>query len=193
MALPPNVKTVVDNRAKMNDALETLRQTRLMVGIPLEKAGRDDGPASNAVIGYVMENGDADKNIPPRPFLKPGVDGQQADITASLKAAGQAALEGDQNAILGIYGRLGLRLVTAVRDIIDKGGFAPLAPRTVEQRLAKLGPAASKQLSADLKSGDVTMQSIASGTSGYLKILEDTHSMLNAITYVIRRKGRDIG
>jgi hypothetical protein len=193
MALPPNVKTLIDNRAKMNDALEMLRQTRLMVGIPAENAGRKDGPASNAVIGYVMENGDADKNIPPRPFLNPGVESQRGEITSSLKAAGQAALQGDQNAIKRIYGRLGLLLVTAVRTKIDDQGFTPLAPRTVKQRLEKLGKTAMKQLNADLRSGAVTMESIASGVTGYIKILLDTGSMRNAITYVIRRKGRDIG
>jgi hypothetical protein len=89
--------------------------------------------------------------------------------------------------------RLGLVLVNSVRGVIDAQGFIPLAPSTVEARLAKLGRKATKQLAADRKSGAVTEEQIAAGATDYLKILIDTGSLRNSITYVIRRLGRNIG
>ena len=45
----------------------------------------------------------------------------------------------------------------------------------------------------DLAAGRVTMAQIAAGQSSYLKILRDTSSMFNAITFVLRNKqGQDV-
>jgi hypothetical protein len=191
MAFKSGMQTVVDNRAQMDAALAYLRDTKLMIGIPEDKDPRDDGPAGNAVIGYVQEHGDPSRNLPPRPFLVPGVNKMQDAIASSTAAAGRAALEGDQSEVKAIMGRLGSRCVTSVKDVITDQQFTPLAPRTVLARLAKLGKKARVDLAFDLTAGRTTMADIASGASDYIKILQDTNSMFNAITYVFRRKGVD--
>ena len=193
MTFKSGLQTVIDNQDKLKQALDVLRTTKLMVGIPEENAGRKDGPASNAVIGYVMENGDASHNIPPRPFLHPGVEKEKALIEEQLKEAGKAALEGNAQRVLTIFRRLGFDLVKSVKGVITAQDFIPLAPSTVEQRLAKLGRKATKELKADRLSGAVTDEQIAAGQTDYIKILQDTNSMFNAITWVLRRFGRDIG
>jgi hypothetical protein len=193
MSFKPGLQTVIDNTDKLKRSLDILRSTKLMVGIPDENAGRSSGPASNAVIGYVLEHGDASRNLPPRPFLHPGVNKQQDIINDQLKQAGKAALEGNESRIITIFNRLGLVLVNSVRGVIDAQGFIPLAPSTVEQRLAKLGIKAKKQLKKDRLSGAVMDAQIAAGSTNYLKILIDTGALRNSITYVLRRFGRDIG
>ena len=112
MSFKSGLQTVIDNRAKMKEALDFLRNTTLMVGIPEANGPRRDGPASNAVIGYVQEYGDAARNLPARPFLIPGVHRMDSQIQSSLKAAGKAALEGDKAEVKAIMTRLGLVCVT---------------------------------------------------------------------------------
>jgi hypothetical protein len=192
MSYKSGIQKVIDNRPEMDAAIDFLRNTKLMVGIPQDKDLRDDGPAGNAVIAYMQENGDASRNLPPRPFLHPGIARMNNAIQSSMAAAGKAALEGNQAEVKAIMGRLGLRCVTSVRQVIDDQQFSPLAPSTVLARLAKLGQKARVDMAFDLAAGRVTMAQIAAGASSYIKILRDTSSMFNAITYVLRSKGRDL-
>lgn len=183
--------TLADNSADILDALDYLRNTKLMVGIPATNAPRQGEAASNAVIGYVMENGNPEKNIPARPFLIPGIGNIKDIIQQYMKAAGQAALSGERNQVKVLFNRLGLLAVSAVRKVIDNQGFAPLAESTLKARIAKLGVRARKDLAAALASGSTQMAQVAAGATDYLKILIDTGAMRNAITYVLRKNGQD--
>jgi hypothetical protein len=186
---------IADNSADILGALDYLRNTQVMVGIPGEGAGRQDGPASNAVIGYVLENGEPSHNLPPRPFLVPGVDRLKDQITASLGKAGEAALAGDKGGVRSILTRLGLRAVNSVREVINEQNFAPLAPSTLAARFAKLSDKTQRSLLHD----QITPAERAAGIGivqriqGAITILVDTGSMRNAITFVLRYKGKDIG
>lgn len=185
--------TISDNTQDLRDALAYLQDTRVMVGIPEDKAERKDGKASNAVIGYVLENGEPGHNLPARPFLVPGVASISDEIVASFAKAGQAALAGDKGAVRDIYTKMGLRAATAVKRFIDQQDFAPLAEATVKARLAKLPGKAKDDLAFDLAAGRTTMAAIASGATTFLKILIDTGALRNSITFVLRYKDQDIG
>ncbi|WP_425530049.1 hypothetical protein, partial [Stenotrophomonas maltophilia] len=59
-------------------AVADLVKTKLLVGIPAETADRaaeagEPQPPNNATIGYAMEFGLPERNIPARPHLLPGV------------------------------------------------------------------------------------------------------------------------
>src|SRR5882724_12416208 len=70
------VDVTVDKVKEVQLAIRALANTRVMVGIPSDKAARK-GKINNAQLGYIHEFGAPEVNIPPRPFLVPGVQGAQ--------------------------------------------------------------------------------------------------------------------
>ena len=93
------VRVIRDKTANLRDALRKLTQDVVLVGIPAAEDGRDGEPMGNAAIGYIQENGSAAANIPPRPFLVPGVR-SVADKCAEIMATGAAEmLDGGATAI----------------------------------------------------------------------------------------------
>lgn len=161
------VKITLD---KVPDAIKALRYldtNRVMIGIPSSKAGRredEDGnkePINNAAIGFIMENGAPEVNIPARPSLIPGVKSIEEQAVKRLKDAGNAALSGDPKRAERQYNAVGLMGQNAVKRKITDGPFAPLSPRTLAARRAR-------------------------GRTGE-KPLIDTSQFRNAVSYVIRK------
>ncbi|HEA8584464.1 TPA: hypothetical protein RXP34_002807, partial [Escherichia coli] len=95
MSFKSGVTTRVDNAKAILDALRSLTKKDVLVGIPSEDSGRDDVPFGNAGIGYLNEYGSPEQNIPPRPHLVPGVKSAEEQTVPQLKAAAQAALDGN--------------------------------------------------------------------------------------------------
>lgn len=147
--------------------INNLPDRRVLVGIPEDKTDRDDSHdvayITNAVLGYIHENGAPEANIPARPFLVPGIREARTQITSYLAQAGQAVLAGDSGKADRAMHAAGLVAQASVRNKIQTGPFLPLAPGTLAARRAR-------------------------GRTG-TKPLLDTAQMRNAITYVIRNKG----
>jgi hypothetical protein len=150
-----NAKAILQNIAAMD-------KLRLLVGIPAEKAGRKGDQATNPMLGFIFENGSPAQNIPPSPFLVPGVKKSQQRVVAVLK-------EGAKEGIMKVGGiekslhKAGLLAQAEVRRIIvDQEGFPELSARTLSARAQR-------------------------GHKG-LKRLIDTGQLLKSITYVIREK-----
>lgn len=148
-------------------AINNLPARSVLVGIPEEKTDRDDSHdaayVTNAVLGYIHENGAPEANIPARPWLVPGIRDAKAKISDYLRQAGNAALDGDSAKADRAMHAAGLTAVNSVRRKIQTGPFIPLAPATIAARLRK-------------------------GRTG-TKPLLDTGQLRNSITYVIRDKG----
>lgn len=158
-----SVTVTKDRTAEVLAAIRDLTKTRVMVGIPAS-SGRSGGDGiDNATIGYIAEVGAPERNIPARPHLVPGVESIRPQAIARLKAAGQAALAGDQAAVEKAFHVVGILAQNAVRAEITDGTFAPLAPRTLAARRARG------------RQGD--------------KPLIDTGQLRRAYTYTIVRKG----
>jgi hypothetical protein len=88
-----------DIRRAISRALKMLETMEVVVGIPAEEGPRTDGAPSNAVLGYLFEGGDPETNMPPRPWLVPGVEAVRDKITKHLadgaRKAIDATLKGD--------------------------------------------------------------------------------------------------
>jgi phage gpG-like protein len=154
--------TIHDNVAKATAGIEKLATTRVMVGVPAEKGSRSDAePINNAALAYIHENGAPEAGIPARPFLKPGIDTKQAEITTALEKTGRAALDGNPEAVDRGFNIVGLIGQNAVRAKINTGPFTPLTEATVAARRAR-------------------------GRTG-TKPLIDTGQLRNSLTYVIRK------
>lgn len=135
----PVTKTV-DRSAQIFAAASALTKFKAYVGIPADAQARQpDGaleaqPPSNAVIGYLMENGAPERNLPARPHLLPGIEAAMPQITPRLEALGKAALQGDISAIQRGLTAVGIIGENAVKAQITDGSFAPLSDRTLKAR-----------------------------------------------------------
>ncbi|MDN5681686.1 MAG: hypothetical protein L0G81_13770, partial [Ewingella sp.] len=128
------VKVTADNAQAILDALKSLTQKEVLVGIPEEASAREDSPFSNAGIGYVNEYGSPAQNIPPRPHLIPGVKVAEPKTMPQLKFAAQAALDGHETAAIKYLHVAGRLAVQGVHVLLKAANFTPLADSTVEAR-----------------------------------------------------------
>jgi hypothetical protein len=157
------VKITKDNTKEFYKAVSALTKNRVLVGIPADLGDvRPDNGPNNATIGYAMEFGVPELNIPARPALIPGVNNVLKQVSNLLKEAGKKVLEADFDAVTRAFNRIGLLAQSSVKNKIRTGPFAPLSERTLAARRAK---------------GNFSE-----------KPLIDTSSYLNSITYVVTDK-----
>lgn len=138
MAIKSGVKVIRDDWKKVRDSILALADSQVLVGIPADRAQRKDNePINNAEIGYIMENGSPDANIPARPHLIPGVKKAQPFTVKMFREAALAAMVGNHTKVLQCYHAAGLNAVNEVRAKITTGPFIPLSPRTIAARRAR--------------------------------------------------------
>ena len=180
--------TVTVTKDRVSDVLKAIRDLtnkRVMIGVPTESAERPGSEVTNALIGYVLETGAPERNLPARPFLVPGVENCQEAVTSRLKKAGVSALSGDSADITTQLNACGLMAVSSVRDKMETGPFTPLADSTLRNRVSRGGGAqvgAAEEL-ASRKAGNPPGTDLA-------QPLIDTGNLQNSITYVIRDNRR---
>jgi hypothetical protein len=162
--------------------IQKLANIQVMVGIPATRGPRQAGGITNAALGYIHEFGVPSRNIPPRPFLRPGVANAKAAIRARLLSAAKAAKDGNEQMMMRQLMAAGQTAVTSVQQKITEGPFTPLAASTIARRQAKLR--------------NTTSLTPAQRRAGFRDIrpLIDTGQLRASIMYVVRdRSGNDIG
>lgn len=129
---------VQNNTASVQAAIKMMTKRRVLVGIPSTTAPRSGGKnaaaINNAEIGYIQEFGSPAANIPPRPFLVPGINDVKAKLIKRMELAGQTALSGDLIKLDQMLHSVGIVAQNAVRARITRGPFTPLAPATIAAR-----------------------------------------------------------
>lgn len=194
MAVSPvgsaQVVVVLDKTKEFFAALEELTSKSVFVGVPSTNLSREQTPGepnapNNAVIGYVMENGDPARNIPARPFLIPAVKANQTEIVRRLKEISAAAMAADVGKIQQLRAQLGLYAQRAVQQKITDGPFQPLAEATLEARVRrKFGKGAA----GSRKGARLELARRAAGLpagTDLARPLIDTGQLRRAITYVV--------
>jgi hypothetical protein len=167
------MKVTRDNVKAVLAGIKELNSTRVLVGIPADKAGRHDGPVTNAALGYIHENGAPESGIPARPFLVPGVARVATDTATSLGQAGTAALEGRPQVVRKILMATGQRAVNSVQATIRAGIPPPLKPATVAGRRKRSRGSSYRRKAT---------------TAADTTPLIDTGQLLRSITYVLRKR-----
>jgi hypothetical protein len=160
---PPVVKKI-DNMAKVVQAIDLLATSSVQVGIPSEENKRQGGKITNAEIGYIHENGAPEAGIPARPHMGPGVRNVQGRINQLLKNAARLAFAGKPEGVVRALHAVGLTAQASIRSVITAGIPPPLRPGTLAARRRR-------------------------GRKGTTPLI-DTGQYRNAITYVIRKKGK---
>ncbi|BDH45754.1 hypothetical protein TUM12370_17980 [Salmonella enterica subsp. enterica serovar Choleraesuis] len=159
-----------DNAASVLDSLRQLSGMDVLVGIPADKAQREDGsPINNAELGYLQSTGatveiDGETvTLPPRPFLDMGIEDTRPQTTECLKAAATLALDGNADAALRELEKAGQIARDGAKAVIGAGDrLTPISDATKRRRRAQ-GLPGDKPLYAH----------------GYL---------LRSINYVVRKK-----
>lgn len=159
-----------DNSASIIESLKKLSKMDVLVGIPSDKAAREDGEKlNNAEIGYLQSTGATIQlggvtvTLPPRPFLEMGIDNTKPRTIEYLKAAAIEALDGNSESALRELERAGIIASDGAKAVISSGDqLHPLSEATKQNRRAQ-GIPGDKPLYAH----------------GYL---------LRSITYVVRSK-----
>ncbi len=144
-------------------ALEGLVKREVLVGIPADKADRDDGdPANNALRLYIAEFGAPEANIPERPTVMPGIEAAREEINKRMAAVARAAIAGKSEAVEQGLHAAGIVAADSIKEKINSNTPPPLAERTLADRRAR----------------GVTRTNT----------LVDEAEMRNAVTYVVRDK-----
>lgn len=136
----PGVIVEVDNTQKFVNAINLLPGTSVLVGFLDDSSEkRTDTPLTNAALGYIHETGSPINNIPPRPFLRPGaIESQKAWEPQMVKAA-QAAMSGDEEAMMKRFHSAGLAAQNGIKGKIQAGLKPDLSPRTIRARERRAG------------------------------------------------------
>lgn len=134
----------------------------VVVGITMESnSARGDAP-SNAELLYIHDQGSPVRHIPPRPVLKPAIaqpEVKEKIQTMMREAAVAALVNGNMEKCEQNFHKAGMIGRDACKKYIQDGG--------------KLAPNAPMTVAM----------------KGSSKPLIDTGSMLNSITYAVRKKG----
>lgn len=185
------VQVTVDKVKLVQAAIKELANTRVMVGIPSDKAARTGkGQAiNNAQLGYIHEFGAPEVNIPARPSLYPGVRSVQDSSTIPrLKEAGKNALDGNKPAMLQQFHAIGLIASTAVKKRITDNIPPPLSPRTIAGRARQRGTKSKRK--SELQYATLVSQGVspeaAQQQTGLIALI-NTGGFLRSFTYVIRK------
>ena len=181
------VKITKDNVALLMKAIKTLTASEVLVGVPERKTEREDedGKAAeitNAALAYIHEFGAPEKNIPPRPFLAPGVESIKDQIAERLGKAAGLVLDGQFGEAKRGLQDVGRMAEDAVKRKITDGPFVPIKESTKRARLERRQ--AYKNASEKRK-----RKMMAAYLAGDFSPLIDTGALRASITHVIRKKG----
>jgi hypothetical protein len=189
--MKPSV-VIVDRMGQVLKGMAEIPKRDVLIGFPEKTTERDDDEdqsktPTNAQIGYAMEFGVPQHNVPARPFLVPGVRKAGDEVAEALKEAAQQYLEGNLAGALQSLNEAGQAASTAVKDKIIEGPFAALAPATVAGRARARGTTRRR------KGEKHYLKLIAAGKSAAeaqqlagIRPLINTGQMLRAVTYVVR-------
>lgn len=174
-------------------AMRKLTRTRVLVGIPSDKANRKKPDANNAAIGYRMENGEPEHNVPARPFLVPGVEKVLPKATKFMQQAAKAALDGNDAKMEERLEAAGQVCENSVRETINSNLPPPLAPSTVANR--KYDRAMSGEEPHERQTELDYAHRIAQGMSPGeaqadqgIVALVNTGQLRNSVTHVLEKK-----
>lgn len=156
------VKVVKDEVSKLLNKFKELNKKEVLVGVPQNKTNRKSNELNNAQIAFINNYGSPANNIPPRPFMEPGINKIKGEYFSILKKYA-LSLPSDNSSLEKGLNAIGLVAQSSIKNIIRTNeGFPPIKDSTLKQRRYQ-----------NFK-GE--------------KALIRTGQLLNSITYVIRDK-----
>lgn len=164
-----------------------LENTEVLVGIPEEKAPRNEGEVNNASLLYLHSKGSPLQDIPARPVIEPALEasGNKERVQEDLKKITKLLLDGKVDQARRMMDLAGQDAVNMIKAWFtdSRNGWPPNSPLTVLEKL-------DKRFKSVKKKRELYRQ-YKMGKTGINTVLVDTGQMRNAITYVVRNKEND--
>src|ERR1700675_3133764 len=85
-----------DRVREVTKKFATLQSRVVLAGIPGAKNARDDGPITNATLGYIHNFGAPESNIPAREFMSPGIRSVKTNIAEYFRQIADAEFSDDK-------------------------------------------------------------------------------------------------
>lgn len=183
------LRTITDNMAQVMRSVNTLVSKDVLVGIPAGPERPEGEPITNAELGYVHEFGSPVNNVPARPFLIPGIQDVQEQITAQFRAAAVAALSGNMAQVDVRLNRAGLIASSSAKAKISSNIAPALSPETIKNRHKGRKTKSMRQNEKaylNLVAGG-SQPADAQSAAGIVALV-NTGELRNSITYTIRKK-----
>ena len=92
------IEPEIDNMSKFQETLRLLGASAVIVGIPEDNDSRFESNITNSQLAYIHEYGAPTANIPPRPFLIPGIEQAEDSNLEIFQHYAKIALSLEQDA-----------------------------------------------------------------------------------------------
>ena len=167
------LRVTTSRSSALNKSLQRLAKTVVYVGIGKGEKGdaRQDEEISNSDLGFIHEYGAPGANIPPRPFLRPGIESGKEAIAAKMQAALVAAIHDDEKALNTALDQAGILSVSSVQAYMAEGDFEPLKASSIRSR----------------KYSRKTKSKRAGEKNGNVKPLVNSGTLQKSMSYYVRK------
>lgn len=177
-----------DDMHGLAESLRAMTEQSVLAGFPADEAPREDEdgnptPITNAAIAYVQNTGMPELNIPPRPFMIPGIEDVQDQIVRGMEETGLAAFDHDTQGVEAGLNAVGMIAKNGIQMKIRDGPFEPLKKSTLRGRArmgGEIGKAAVFELDSRAEGNRADPDNV--------RPLNATGQMRNAVNYVIRKE-----
>jgi hypothetical protein len=115
--------------------LQYLKRLNLKAGVPSSAAPYEDG-ISTAVVAAVHEWGSLARNVPARPFLRPGIANAMPKISKLLEIKLPEYISGSITAN-NLYSLIGELVVAEITAMWDKNNWSPLSSKSAQKAVEK--------------------------------------------------------
>lgn len=126
-----SVRVTEDRVDQLLDSIQDLTRKRVAIGLV---GGRRETNLTNMQLALTMEYGSPARNIPARPFLRPGVQDAAKAIAPLARVGALAAVDGHGRVVDSALNAIGEEAVRSIKRKIAMGPFVPLKPRTVRRK-----------------------------------------------------------
>ncbi|MDU5080234.1 hypothetical protein [uncultured Tissierella sp.] len=160
MKILTEIKELDHNLKSIQDAIKSIRELDVLVGVPQEKDSRE-GAISNAELAFIHTKGSPLRGIPARPIIEPAIEDNKEQVAELIKKSAQKALDGNKEGAIESLERVGMQGQNIVRAWFTnpKNNWAPNSPKTIKLK-------------------------------GSTRPLIDSGELRKSITYVVRKRGR---
>ena len=188
MALNPTITVSESGDSSfIKEAIGTLQNAKVYVGIPEAETLRKGKPITNAALLFVHTNGSPLRHIPATPVIEPSIEANHEEIESGLHEAASYILDGQKveaKETLAKVGTLGAN--GAKKWFVDpRNGWRQNSPETIKRKLSKLTGQRLRKALDVLNSVDEHMPLYGTTELDAINTpLIDTGEMRRAITHV---------
>jgi hypothetical protein len=175
----------------IKEAIGTLENAKVFVGIPEAETLRKGEPITNAALLFVHTNGSPLRKIPARPVIEPSIEANHEVLEDGLHEAAGLVLDGQNQAALEMLKKVGTMGANGAKKwfVDPRNGWRQNSPETIKRKLARLTGQRLRKALKTLNSVDEHMPLYGTTELDAINTpLIDTEEMRRAITHVEEMK-----